>query len=58
LRDDARSPGDRSIKRYSATWHAGPHFVDDECEFMNFETVDTNRDVHALPLPADYCYQL
>jgi ureidoglycolate hydrolase len=26
-----RVPGDRLIKLHVATWHAGPHFVHDEC---------------------------
>jgi hypothetical protein len=32
------SPGDRLIKLHVATWHAGPHFVHDECQFVNLET--------------------
>ena len=30
-----RVPGDRLIKLHVATWHAGPHFVHDECLFVN-----------------------
>jgi len=48
---------DRIIKLHIAIWHAGPHFVHGECE-LNFENLDTNRIIHALPLPADDCYQL
>ena len=44
---------DRIIKLDIATWHAGPHFVHNY-----FENLDTNRNIHALPLPADDCYQL
>ena len=38
-----RVPGDRLIKLHVATWHAGPHFVHDECLFVNLENLDTNR---------------
>jgi len=38
-----RVPGDRLIKLHVATWHAGPHFVHDECLFFNLENLDTNR---------------
>src|SRR5215471_20141746 len=34
-----RVPGDRLIKLHVATWHAGPHFVHDECQFMNLENL-------------------
>ena len=54
-----RVPGDRLIKLHVATWHAGPHFVHDECLFMNLENADTNRaDFHAVPLPAECRYRL
>jgi len=54
-----RVPGDRIIKLHVATWHAGPHFVHDECQFMNLENLDTNRrDFHAVSLPAECCYRL
>ena len=44
-------PGDRLIKLHVATWHAGPHFVHDECLFVNLENLDTNRrDFQAVPL--------
>jgi ureidoglycolate hydrolase len=54
-----RVPGDRLIKLHVGTWHAGPHFVHDECFFVNLENLDTNRrDFHAVPLPAECCYRL
>ena len=54
-----RVPGDRVIKLHVATWHAGPHFVHDECLFFNLENLDTNRrDFHAAPLPAECRYRL
>jgi ureidoglycolate hydrolase len=54
-----RVPGDRLIKLHVATWHAGPHFVHDECLFVNLENLDTNRrDFHAVPLPAECRYRL
>jgi ureidoglycolate hydrolase len=54
-----RVPGDRLIKLHVATWHAGPHFVHDECLFFNLENLDTNRrDFHAAPLPVECRYQL
>jgi ureidoglycolate hydrolase len=54
-----RIPGDRLIKLHVATWHAGPHFVHDECLFFNLENLDTNqRDFHAIPLPVECRYQL
>src|SRR4051794_6157334 len=69
LHDDARPtledivafrvPGDRVIKLHVATWHAGPHFVHDECLFFNLENLDTNRrDFHGVPLPVECRYQL
>jgi ureidoglycolate lyase len=54
-----RIPGDRIIRLHVATWHAGPHFVHDECLFLNLENLDTNkRDFHAAPLPAECRYRL
>jgi hypothetical protein len=54
-----RVPGDRLIKLQVATWHAGPHFVHDECRFVNLENLDTNRrDFHGVPLPAECRYRL
>lgn len=54
-----RIPGDRIVKLHAATWHAGPHFVHDECQFLNLENLDTNRrDFHAVPLPAECRYRL
>lgn len=38
-----RIPGDCIIKLHVATWHAGPHFVHDECLFFNLENLDTNK---------------
>src|SRR5882757_8212726 len=52
-------PGDRLIKLHVATWHAGPHFVHDECLFVNLENLDTNRrDFHAVPLSVECRYRL
>jgi ureidoglycolate lyase len=64
-----RVPGDRLIKLHVATWHAGPHFVHDECLFVNPENLDTNRVIFTpclstssaatgseRPLFADYCF--
>jgi ureidoglycolate lyase len=54
-----RVPGDRLIKLHVATWHAGPHFVHDECLFVNLENLDTNRrDFHAVPLSVECRYRL
>jgi hypothetical protein len=54
-----RVPGDRAIKLHVATWHAGPHFVHDECLFFNLENLDTNRrDFHGVPLPVECRYQV
>jgi ureidoglycolate hydrolase len=54
-----RVPGDRLIKLHVATWHAGPHFVGDECLFVNLENLDTNRrDFHAVPLAVECRYRL
>jgi ureidoglycolate hydrolase len=54
-----RVPGNCIIKLHVATWHAGPHFVHDECQFLNLENLDTNRrDFHAAPLPMECRYQL
>src|SRR4051794_33185081 len=54
-----RVPGDRVIKLHVATWHAGPHFVHDECLFFNLESLDTNRrDFHGVPLPVECRYQV
>jgi ureidoglycolate hydrolase len=54
-----RVPGDRLIKLHVATWHAGPHFVHDECLFINLENLDTNRrDFHGVPLPVECRYRL
>jgi ureidoglycolate hydrolase len=54
-----RIPGDRLVKLHVATWHAGPHFVHDECLFFNLENLDTNRrDFHAVPLGVECRYRL
>ena len=54
-----RVPGDCVIKLHVATWHAGPHFVHDECLFFNLENLDTNRrDFHAAVLPVECRYRL
>ncbi len=50
-----RIPGDRVIKLHVATWHAGPHFVHDECLFFNLENLDTNkRDFDTADLPNEF----
>jgi ureidoglycolate hydrolase len=47
-----RVPGDCVIKLHVATWHAGPHFTEEECMFFNLENMDTNkRDFHSIDLP-------
>lgn len=47
-----RIPGDRIIKLHVGTWHAGPHFVHDECMFLSLENIDTNtRDFQLITLP-------
>ncbi len=49
-----RIPGDRIIKIHTGVWHAGPHFVHDECMFMSLENVDTNMtDFDILTMPAE-----
>ena len=54
-----RVPGDRLVKLHVATWHAGPHFVHDECLFFNLENLDTNRrDFHAASLSVECRYRL
>ncbi len=54
-----RVPGDLIVKLHVATWHAGPHFVHDECQFLNLENLDTNRrDFHAVALPTECRYRL
>ena len=54
-----RVPGDRLVKLHVGTWHAGPHFVHDECLFFNLENLDTNRrDFHAVALPVECRYRL
>jgi len=54
-----RVPGDCVIKLHVATWHAGPHFVHDECLFFNLENLDTNkRDFHAAALPVECRYRV
>lgn len=50
-----RIPGDCAIKLHVATWHAGPHFVHDQCLFFNLENLDTNkRDFDACDLPHEF----
>jgi ureidoglycolate hydrolase len=50
-----RIPGDCVIKLHLATWHAGPHFVHDECLFFNLENLDTNkRDFDTSDLPNEF----
>src|SRR5262249_13849340 len=50
-----RVPGDCVIKLHVATWHAGPHFVHDECLFFNLENLDTNRrDFEDYKLPNEF----
>jgi ureidoglycolate hydrolase len=53
-----RIPGDCLIKLHVGTWHAGPHFVHDECLFFNLENLDTNeRDFDTSDLPNEYQIQ-
>jgi len=53
-----RIPGDCVIKLHVGTWHAGPHFVHDECQFFNLENLDTNkRDFETTDLPNEYQIQ-
>ena len=50
-----RIPGNCLIKLHVATWHAGPHFVHDECLFFNLENLDTNkRDFEDCNLPNEF----
>jgi ureidoglycolate hydrolase len=50
-----RIPGDCVIKLHVGTWHAGPHFVHDECLFFNLENLDTNkRDFDRAELPGEF----
>jgi ureidoglycolate hydrolase len=54
-----RIPGDCVIKLHVGTWHAGPHFVHDECLFFNLENIDTNeRDFDTSELPNEYQIQV
>ena len=54
-----RIPGDRIIKLNIATWHAGPHFVHEECQFLNLENMDTReRDFHGVELGVGCHYQV
>jgi len=53
LNDDAR-PRVEDIAAF-----LGPHFVHDECLFINLENLDTNhRDFHAVPLPVECRYRV
>lgn len=50
-----RIPGDCVIKLHVGTWHAGPHFVHNECLFFNLENLDTNkRDFEVYDLPNEF----
>jgi len=50
-----RIGGSCVIKLHVATWHAGPHFIHDECLFFNLENLDTNkRDFESCDLPTAY----
>ncbi|HET9717381.1 MAG TPA: ureidoglycolate lyase [Pseudolabrys sp.] len=50
-----RIPGDCVIKLHVGTWHAGPHFLHDDCLFFNLENLDTNkRDFEAYNLPNEF----
>jgi ureidoglycolate hydrolase len=54
-----RVPGDCVIKLEVATWHAGPHFVYDQCVFFNLENMDTNdHDFHAVELGVTCAYDM
>ena len=47
-------PGDRIVKLHVGTWHAGPHFAQEEAMFLNLENTDTNsRDFGEATLPED-----
>ncbi|MPZ40801.1 MAG: Ureidoglycolate hydrolase [Rhizobiales bacterium] len=49
-----RIPGDRIIKLHVGIWHAGPHFIHDECMFLSLENTDTNTsDFQYMPLPME-----
>jgi ureidoglycolate hydrolase len=55
----SRVPGDCIVKLHVAAWHAGPHFVHDECLFVNLENMDTNdRDFDAAELGVTCIYGL
>jgi ureidoglycolate hydrolase len=54
-----RIPGDRLIKLHVATWHAGPHFTYESCDFINLELMDTNeRDFHAADLGVECVFDI
>lgn len=49
-----RIPGDRIVKLHVGTWHAGPHFIHDDCLFLSLENADTNtRDFQYTSLPKE-----
>jgi ureidoglycolate hydrolase len=49
-----RIPGDCVIKLHVGTWHAGPHFLHEECLFFNLENLDTNKkDFDTADLPSE-----
>lgn len=54
-----RVPGACIVKLHVGTWHAGPHFIHDECLFLNLENMDTNKhDFHAADLGVELRYQI
>ena len=49
-----RVPGTVILKIGLGTWHAGPHFEDEVCRFLNLEHMDTReRDFHEVDLGVD-----
>ncbi len=54
-----RIPGDQAIMLDVATWHAGPHYIHEDCLFFNLENMDTGeRDFHQVDLGIECRYQL
>jgi len=47
-----RITGDVALALHIGTWHAGPYFEGDSCDFLNLELTNTNEtDHHTAPLP-------
>ena len=54
-----RVSGDQAIMLNVGTWHAGPHYIHQECLFFNLENMDTGeRDFHQVDLGVECHYQL